>query len=458
MFKKLNSILVIIGFVLTANHAAWAEDIRVVNILKELIEADTTNPPGSELRGVLVLEKWLKQIPNIELERLESEPGRTSLIARIHGKGDQPALILLGHIDVVAADPKEWKHPPFKATIADNYVWGRGAIDMKGMLAMQVDAMLNLSEQKKSFNGDLILVATADEETGGAKGAEWLLTKRPDLLKAGWVLNEGSIGVRRENFDIFPIQVAEKGVCWLRLTSQGRSGHGSMPDKDNAALKLITAMDVIGNYRFPLQATPVTKEFLRSISSQFSFPQSFVLKNLFQPLIGLILRPLARPQIAKDRAIHAILTHTAAPTRLTAGNKVNVIPHTAEGYVDARILPGTTPVEFRNFLQGLVGNEVKLEIVTSSLPNETQWDTPFYRALARSLKKHFPEAVITPIMSAGATDSRFFRDAGVPAYGLIPALITEEDLEGLHGKNERIPIKGLKTGVKIITEVIDEVL
>lgn len=433
-----------------------ARTAPVVKLLQELIQADTTNPPGEEIRATLVLQQWLKTSQKITVEVLESAPRRANLIARLSGTGEAKPLILLAHTDVVPADPADWAHPPYEGKVMAEKVWGRGAIDMKGMLAMETIALLELAEQDKALAGDVILVATADEESGGHYGLEWLLTKRPDLLKAGAVLNEGSIGIKREEFDLFPIQVAEKGVCWLKLTARGEPGHGSMPHDNNAVLHLSRAIEKIGRYRFPLQETVIMKRFTQTIAPHFSFPESLALQYLFTPIIGTPLRWLARTALASDQAMLAMLADTASPTRLAAGNKTNVIPSRAIAYVDARLLPGKSPETFRDFLQGLVGDDVSLEIVMQSAANQSPLDTALYNSFAKVLQQHFPEAVIAPVMSAGATDSRFFRAAGIPAYGLIPALIEREELKGLHGINERISIQGLTQGVIILKEVISD--
>lgn len=430
------------------------EPPRVVTLLQELIRADTTNPPGNEIRGAEILSRYLAAIPRLRLELLSSAPGRANLIATLPGTGEAPPLILLGHLDVVPAESEQWSHPPFRGDIAEGYLWGRGAIDMKGMLAMETEAFRELAMAEERLPGDLLLVAVADEEAGGRFGAGWLLHNHSERFRGASVLNEGSIGIRKKEFDLLPIQIAEKGVCWLKLTASGEPGHGSMPHANNAVVKLARAMQTIGEYPFPYQETAIMKQFTQAIASFQPFPTSFLLRHLFSPLIGPPLRWLAGARIGSDRALAAMLRHTATPTELAAGQKINVIPNQATGYVDARILPGMTAERFRDFLQGLVGDEVRLEIITQSLPNESPTDTPLYQALTQVLEEHFPEAAIAPILSAGATDSRFFRAHGMPAYGLIPLLIPEADLAGLHGNDERVPVEQLSRGIVLLKEVV----
>lgn len=439
---------------LLVSNPAVADQARVVAILQDLIRADTTNPPGNEVRAVAVIEKWIADHPQLHSQRFEAAPGRTSLLVRLPGKGTAPTTILLGHLDVVLANADQWLVPPFEAVIKDGFVWGRGAIDMKGMVAMELDALLQLAESGSQPGGDVILLAVADEEAGGALGAGWLTEHHPELFQSGWILNEGSIGVRKAGYDIFPIQVAEKGVCWMKLTAHGESGHGSMPNEDNAVLKISRAITELGATKFPLTDTPITHALLNSLGDKLPFPKGFVLQNLFTPLLGDILRPLVRSTLRKERVLFAMLTNTVTPTQLAAGSKINVIPGEASATVDARILPGETPEGFKNRIQSLVGPDIDIEIVTSSLPNESSFESPYYHTIATVLKKYYPEAVVAPVMSTGATDSRFFRKLGLPAYGLIPVLIPESDIEGLHGDNERVTVSGLSVGVEIIKNII----
>ncbi len=437
---------------------ASAQEKPVVTLLQDLIRADTTNPPGNEILAAEVLQRFFATTPQLETEIISSAPGRANLIARLRGRGKQAPLILLGHLDVVPAVAAEWSTPPFSGIQKGGYLWGRGAIDMKGMVAMEAVALRELAESGKKLAGDLVLVAVADEETGGAQGAEWLLKNYGDRLQAWGVINEGSVGIRKKNFNLIPIQVAEKGVCWLEVTATGQPGHGSMPHAENAVLKVARALQQIGDYPFPVQETSVMKEFTRTVSRSLSFPDSWFMRYLFTPGIGGLMRRLAASTIQQDKALHAMLTHTATPTQLAAGTKINVIPSHATGGIDARILPGMNPERFRDFLQGLVGDTVTLKITMQSEPNESSLQTDLYRTMTSVFQRHFPQAIVTPILSAGASDSRFFRARNIPAYGIIPLLLPESDLAGLHGIDERVPVDQLERGVTILKEIITEAL
>lgn len=230
-----------------------------------------------------------------------------------------------------------------------------------------------------------------------------------------------------------------------------------MPHTNNAVLKLSEAIARLGNTKFPLTSTPITAELLATMSKQLPFPKNLVLRHLFTPVVGDVLRPLVRSKLQEERILFAMLTNTVTPTQLEAGQKINVIPSEATATVDARILPGETPEGFKNRVQSIVGPDISIEIVTSSLPNESPLDSPYYQLISNVLARHYPEAVIAPVMSTGATDSRFFRHLGLPAYGIIPVLIPETEIERLHGHNERIPIAGLSRGVEIIKDIVLEV-
>jgi acetylornithine deacetylase/succinyl-diaminopimelate desuccinylase-like protein len=304
----------------------------------------------------------------------------------------------------------------------------------------------------------LILVLVADEETGGSLGAEFLVNHHWDKIKATYLLNEGAIGVIKEGMHLYPIQVAEKGVAWMQLTAQGSSGHGSMPLKDNAVIKLSQAVQLLGQYKFPIVPTQTVQRLFKVMAPHLSFPKSLAMRFFFTPVVGPILQKFFREEISQDPKIAAILANTIAPTNLKAGYKTNVIPAEAIAEIDARIVPGETPEGFRDTVQKIVGKDIQAELIMTSMPNESRMDTPFYEAIERAIADSDPEAVIAPMMSSGATDSRFFRDKGVISYGLIPALIPVEDVGGMHGKNERIPVHTLEKGTQTLYAIIQRIL
>lgn len=430
-----------------------AEDAPTLKILQELIRIDTSNPPGNEIAAARYVHDVLKK-DGIDSEVIESAPGRGNLIARLKGDGKKPAMILLGHLDVVPAQASEWSAPPFGAEIKDGQLWGRGALDMKSLVAMEIQTLLRLKRESAKLDGDVILVLAADEEAGGEKGAEFLVDNHWDKLDAKYLLNEGSVGVHKMGLHLFPIQTAEKGVTWFKMTAKGQSGHGSMPSPDNAVLKLVEAVETVSTHTFPMVPTPVLKEFLTRIGEKLPWWKRCGIKLLFTPVVGPVARYFAAKALAGEKAVRAIVSNTVSPTMLSAGYKVNVIPAEAMAQMDARILPGETPEGFLEEIRDLVDDDIDIDLITGSLPNATDFNTDFFRTIEYAVKKADPEAVTAPMISAGATDSRFFREKGVICYGLIPLLLNSAQVEGLHGKNERIPVDWVEKGAEVVYDIV----
>ncbi len=428
---------------------------QVLSLLQNLVQIDTTNPPGREIRAANFIQGLLA-LEGIPSEIIESEPGRGNLVAWLKGSGKKPAMILLGHLDVVPADPSEWEVPPFSAKIKDGRIWGRGTLDMKGLVAMEIETIRRLKREKVPLEGDVVLVLCADEEAGGKKGAEFLVKNHWNKIEAKYLLNEGSVGIEKWGVHLYPIQVAEKGVAWMKLTARGKSGHGSMPTDENAVAAIVRAVDTLASHRFPIRRTGIVASFLEGISDHLPFPERWAFRYFFTPVLGPLIQTVALKVMSHERSIRAILSDTIAPTMLSAGYKVNVIPAEASAFIDARILPGETPEGFRQKVQEIVGKEIKVELVTSSLPNESDFHTDFFRVIEEAIQKQDPGAVTVPTLSAGATDSRFFREKGVVSYGIIPLLLQPEEIEGLHGKNERVPVDGLEKGAQIVYDIVKQ--
>lgn len=425
-----------------------------LDLVQRLIRIDTTNPPGQEIQAAIEIQKILA-IYQIDSEIFESAPGRGNLVARLKGTGQKEPLLLLGHLDVVPADPKEWTHPPFAGEIAEDYLYGRGAMDMKGMVTMEIQTLLRLKTEGFPLAGDVILLLTADEEAGGKLGAQFMTEQHWDKIAAKYVMSEGSIGFNRQGLHLYPVQVAEKGVAWMELTSHGTSGHGSMPTADNAVIKLLEGLHRLTAHPQPIQRTAIVEDFLQHFSEHLPFPNSFFLSHLFDWPISWLAPWLAESRLESEKVLNAMLRNTVVPTVLKAGNKVNVIPGEARAQIDVRILPGETPENFQKKVEErLKGLDIQVTPLTQSLPSESPFNTVFFAGLKKAILTQDPEAVIVPYLSPGATDNRFFRAKGVISYGLIPMLLEMKDLEGLHGKDERIPVKELARGEKILYQLV----
>lgn len=431
--------------------AAPAESLA---LLQKLIAIDTTNPPGNEVNAADFVRDYLSQ-NGIASEVLESAPGRGNLIARLKGDGKAEPILLLGHLDVVPADAKEWNSPPFEATIKDGYIFGRGALDMKSLVALEIQTFVRLKKEAVPLKSDVILALVADEEAGGKWGTGFLVEKHWDKVKAGFVFNEGSIGLDRDGVHLYPIQVAEKGVAWMRLTAHGTSGHGSMPSNDNAVAKLSRAMDRIATWRQPITETPIAQEFLNKLAENFSFPRSFLLRHLPDWPIAPIVARFFGNSLEKEKILNAMLRNTASPTVLRAGSKTNVIPAEAVGEIDARILPGESPETYLEKVKSRIGDpSIEIELLQANSASESDFRSPYFSAIREAIQKNDPKAVVAPFISPGATDNRFFRARGVPAYGIIPLVIRSSDIAGLHGKNEAIPVDELQRGEAILWDLV----
>jgi acetylornithine deacetylase/succinyl-diaminopimelate desuccinylase-like protein len=427
--------------------------------LKELIRIDTTNPPGNEAPAAEYIARALAA-EGIEYEIVESAPSRASVVGRVRGNGKKRPLLLNGHLDVVPAMASEWRHPPFSAQEADGCIWGRGAIDMKNMVAMSLTTLVHLKRSGATLDRDVILAAVADEEAGSFFGASHLVEHRPDLVTAEYVLNEvGGYTLYYGNGVFYPIEVAEKGVCWFELTAEGTSGHGSMPKADNPVVRVGRAIEALGRVRLEQHNIPVVEAFLRRLAESSAFPEKHALPLLLAPrLAGTLLSVLEKKDASTASAMHAMLRNTASPTILSGGNKINVIPSSASVQVDGRIIPGQTVRAFIDEVQRVVGSDVKLNVLASWEGSEFDSKTELYAHLCRVVERHHPGSVPVPFLIPGFTDSHAYKQLGATCYGFspvrLPAGMSFPDL--YHGKNERIPVDGFLWGLHVLYDAVSE--
>ncbi|MEM3069915.1 MAG: M20/M25/M40 family metallo-hydrolase [Candidatus Bathyarchaeia archaeon] len=438
-------------------------DVRkeVITLLQDLIRIDTTNPPGNEAEAAEYLARTLEG-EGFECMVLESAPGRGNLITRLEGSEEGPSLLLLSHLDVVAANPDEWSVNPYSGVIREGYVWGRGALDMKSMVAQEVMVMKLLKRGHLRLRGDVILAATADEEMGGKAGVRWLLENHPESIKADYVINEGggySIPIRGRH--IFTVQVAEKGVNWIRIRAGGRPGHGSVPGAaDNAVLRMVEAINRVGRHRSRIKAIPTARRFINEVASKRGLPQRILTSLLFNPILAdhiLDLMKRREPGIAEG--LRAMLRTTIAPTIIKGGVKENVIPSECEAVLDCRTIPGQSNEDLIREIKGILAGIDKLEIEPIQLdePSESPIDTPLFNKINETLKELVPNSSIIPFMSTGGTDSRHLRRRGSICYGFHP-LKTDMPLDEIqrmaHGVDERISIENLVFGTEALYRLV----
>ena len=422
----------------------------VTTLLQELIRFDTTNPPGNEEACVAHVEALL-HAHGVETERYEHTPGRPNLVARHPGANDQPPLLLYGHVDVVTTAGQRWTHPPFGAEIHDDVLWGRGALDMKGGVAMLVRAFLDAVERNTAT--PLVLLVLSDEENGGDEGAMFMADEHAGALGgAKHALGEfggasQTIGGRR----IYPIQVAEKQLTWLKATIRGPGGHGALGVHDSAMARLGEVLCTLDRRQPPVHITPVVREWFETMAAHLPRRHALLVRRLLDPRTAdLAVRALHTPTLGR------VIRNTVSTTIVHGGEKINVIPSEVELQLDGRILPGQTPDDLIRELHDLVGDDLELEVVRHD-PGPPEPDLSQLELLAGVLRELDPDGVPVPMLQAGVTDARHLARAGVQTYGFLP-LRMPDDLEWprlIHAADERVPVGALQFGVDAISRVIE---
>jgi acetylornithine deacetylase/succinyl-diaminopimelate desuccinylase-like protein len=425
-------------------------------LCQQLLRIDTTNPPGNELPAAELLAEELNAA-GLEPTVLQSAPGRGNVVARIRGSGEKPPLLLTAHLDVVEADPSCWEHPPFCGEVHEGCLWGRGAIDMKNMAAMSVAIMARLARERVKPKRDLIFAGVADEEAGCRQGSLWLCENHTDLVRSEFAIGEGggfNIEVAGKTF--FTVQVAEKGVCWVRARAIGEPGHGSMPREDSAVVKLSEAIARLGIQGLPRHSSESVQQFVGALASNLPAPLKPLIRMLGSPTFGpAVLNLVPDPSI--KRAFRALLGNTASPTVLRAGNKTNVIPGLAEVEIDGRILPGQTEGDFMRELREVLGEDIELDVIHSLPPVVTKpKESSLYSVIHEVMAERAPEAPIVPFILQGFTDAKAFTSIGTKWYGFAPVKLppTLRFADMFHGHNERVPVDGLTWGTETLMRVV----
>jgi len=426
-----------------------------VGLVSALIQFDTSNTGELETTmGEAECAHWVaEQLREVGYspEYLESgAPGRGNVFIRLPGSDPKRgALLIHGHLDVVPAVAADWSVHPFSGAVSDGYVWGRGAVDMKDMCGMMLAVARHLKRAAIVPPRDLVFAFVADEESGGKYGAHWLVGNRPDLF-AGVSEAVGEVGgfsvtvPRRDGGErrLYLIETAEKGLLWMRLTAQGRAGHGSMIHDGNAVTAIASAVARIGNHQFPLVITDSVAEFLTAVAEETGYSFDTASPDLEGAIAKL--GPIAR-------IVSATLRDTANPTMLTAGYKANVIPATAEAVIDCRVLPGRRAA-FEREIDELIGPDITREWITELDSYETTFDGDLVDSMNAALLAADPEARTVPYMLSGGTDAKAFANLGIRCFGFIPLRLPPElDFAALfHGVDERVPVDSLRFGTRVL--------
>lgn len=419
--------------------------------LSKYIKLNTTNPPGHELEAAQMLkDKFLSE--GIAATVWEPEPGRGVMAARLRGIGKkQKTLILLSHMDVVPAEPKEWQVPPFSGEVKDGYVWGRGALDDKGPGVIALMAMLAIKRSGILLDRDILFVATGDEEEGGKNGAEWFTDHEKDIFSdAGYLLNEGGgITELPGGKKLYGVSVTEKSPLWIRLTARGNEGHASVPAADTAVTRLVRALNKVTDYRPPIHVLgPVEGEFRVRAELEHGPRQWLDLATSIQDA-AFARQFLAVPgQNAKVR-------DTIAPTVLSGSNKTNIIPATAYAEIDCRLLPGEDSKAFLQTIRKVIDDKsIKIDVQLNFPATSSPSKSVLMKAIEK-LARQSDKAPVVPTLLVGFTDSRYFRRRNVVSYGFVPIEFNPAERSGVHGIDERIGIKQMGEAIRRMVTLLE---
>jgi acetylornithine deacetylase/succinyl-diaminopimelate desuccinylase-like protein len=430
-------------------------DDEAFDLLQAFIKVDTTNPPGNESRAVDFYANIFDQ-EGISYKSAESAPGRGNIWARLEG-GDEPALILLQHTDVVPADPNYWTTDPLSAEIKDGYLWGRGALDMKGTGISHLATFLSLHRAGRTLNRDVIFLATADEEAGGHYGVGWLIEKHPEIFSnAGLVINEGGMGFDQNGVTTFNVEVTQKVPVWLRFVAVDKPGHGSMPQATNSVTRIVDALNRVREHPFPPRIIPAVHAVLADESKNMK--GEWV--DAYADMASAIKQPGFIEKLQKHSPYHHALTRdTCSLTRMGGSNKINVVPPEAWAEVDCRILPDRPAEAFIKDVEQLIaGSGVKMEVIMAFTSAVSPTTSALFQAIEEVTAERHPGSRVIPSVSTGFTDSHFTRDLGIASYGFDPIIIPKSEFVRVHGNDERVNIKAFRRAVGDLLAIISRVV
>jgi acetylornithine deacetylase/succinyl-diaminopimelate desuccinylase-like protein len=434
-------------------------EAETVELLRTLIRFDTTNPPGNELPLGRQIEAILAA-EGIESQLLIPAENRAAVVARIRGDGRARPVLLLAHMDVVGVESDKWSCDPFGGVIRDGYLYGRGAIDDKGMLAANIMAMLliqrDIVASRLTLARDVVFVATSDEEAGGAAGIKWLVQNHRGLLDAEFAINEGGrtrvvAGGKR----YMAIQTAEKISHMVTVTARGPAGHAAIPLEDNAIFRLGRALERLSRYAEPITLTETTRSFFGGLAPIWSDEAE---RNAMSALVSANAEDRAKGAAVLSRipVFNAVMRNSISPTFLTGGVQGNVIPAEVGAVLNVRTIPGHSIEDVVSRLARVVDDE-NIEVTISFHGTDAPASDPgsaMFNAIAASAKQLDPGIAVVPYLSTGGTDSAHLRRIGINSYGILPFPMAPDDEERMHGHDERVPVKSLHFGTRLIYESI----
>lgn len=431
----------------------WASyQDEAVKLLQEYLRIDTSNPPGNELAAAEFFHRLFDAagIPNTIFKYA---PGRANIYARLKGDGSLRPLILLNHTDVVRAEPRNWKVPPFSGEILEGEIYGRGALDMKDEGLLQAMVMLIAARERLPLKRDLVFLATADEEVDGT-GSNWMLEHHPELVRdAEYLINEGGANlIYPGRGTIYGIGTGEKAPFWIRMTATGRGGHGSVPIADSATHRLARAMKRVADWETPVHLLPGVEEYFRRLAPLEKEPRASQFRNIREALRD---RSFSE-HLVRDEDYAYMLRNTVALTVMKGSDQTNVIPDTAYCELDVRLLPGQDPLAFLADLRAVVADDtIQVEPMGRfRKPNSSSTDTKLYRIIEETVRKYNPQALVVPTLNSGYTESQMYRPLGITCYGFAPIEMTPEQEASQHAANERVPVEQIRRGVKMLYEIV----
>lgn len=429
-------------------------------LLVELIRVNTSNPPGNE-GGIAALLAPRFRALGFQVDIVPTpDSGKAHFIARLNGNGSKRPVLIAAHSDVVGVEREKWTVDPFAGLVRDGYVFGRGALDFKGGMAVFARAVMMLAEQKVPLDRDVIFLAEADEENG-RYNTSWLAREHWDKIDCEFALNEGGWIMKGPDGAVryVSISTADKVAVPIILTAKGTSTHSSMPRPDNAIFALSRAMARLSTYETPVTLIPSTRQFFATLGRTSQPPMSGYLADIVSGDPARVQR--ADKEISKDPLLHALLRTTLAPVLMNAGFRGNVIPGSAEATINARLIPGTDPADVvREIARVIADSAVEVRLANPNSARRavvsSSEDTDLYRALEKAARQQF-SAPVTPYLFQAGTDAGTWRSRGVPVYGIYPYPIDAEDLTRMHGNDERVSIEGLRQGTEMIYRTLVEV-
>jgi acetylornithine deacetylase/succinyl-diaminopimelate desuccinylase-like protein len=417
------------------------------------LRIDTSNPPGNETSGARFLQQLLLK-EGIDAKLIGTDPNRQSVYARLASGTNEKALVLLHHIDVVPVVASEWTKPAFAGIRSGGYIWGRGALDVKSLGIAELMAFVDLKRRHLPLRRDVIYLAVADEEMGGLHGCKEVLEQNPALFaNTGFVLNEGGYNETIvDHVSFWGIEVQAKVPLWLRITMKGAAGHSASPPDDGGALaKLVRTLDAVQRIPTPYRLTPAVMRSFHAAGKARTDERGEVLRGIAEPVDS------ARVDRVLSPGYRSLLRDTIAITRIAGGNAINALPASAVADVDIRLLPDeTTAPMIENVKKVLLPDGGALQILLAAEPvPDSPSDTQLFRTLATAMTDSEPDSIAGPIVTAGTTDSRYFRARGIVAYGIAPFKVNYYDADTVHGNDERIRARFFSEGVRLMRTIVE---